>query len=262
MDSVNKTLYIPLYGKSLVSRKGILLHDPKAEEIWAKEGFPLKGKSKSRYLAYYMGMRSAVFDQWLRTRLDVNPGAVVLHIGCGMDSRVLRVGTCGHPWFDVDFPAVIEERKRYFTELENYHMLGTDARELQWLSRVPEAEAAIVVMEGVSMYMPPEELRQLLRGLASRFPRTYLLLDCYTSFAARASRIRNPINEVGVTKVWGVDDPLELVDGTGLCFLDERSMTPPELIRELTGMERRIFQNIYGGSLSKKLYRLYEYQSK
>ena len=62
MDNVNKTLYIPLYGKALVSQKGLFLHDPKAEEIWAKEGFPLKGKSASQWLAYYMGMRAAVFD--------------------------------------------------------------------------------------------------------------------------------------------------------------------------------------------------------
>ena len=43
MENVNKTLYIPLYGKAYVSEKGILLKDPKAEEIWAAEGFPLKG---------------------------------------------------------------------------------------------------------------------------------------------------------------------------------------------------------------------------
>ena len=66
MDSVNKTLYIPLYGKAYVSRQGILLHDPKAEDIWGKEGFPLKGKSASQWLAYYMGMRAAVFDDWVR----------------------------------------------------------------------------------------------------------------------------------------------------------------------------------------------------
>ena len=65
MDSVNKTLYIPLYGKASVSRKGIILQDKKAEEIWAEEGFPLKGKAKSKWLTYYMGMRSAVFDRWL-----------------------------------------------------------------------------------------------------------------------------------------------------------------------------------------------------
>lgn len=56
MNNVNKTLYIPLYGKAVVSKKGIILHDRKAEEIWEKEGFPLKGKMKSKWLAYNMGM--------------------------------------------------------------------------------------------------------------------------------------------------------------------------------------------------------------
>ena len=37
MDGVNKTLYIPLCGKAAVSRRGILLRDPKAEEIWAEK---------------------------------------------------------------------------------------------------------------------------------------------------------------------------------------------------------------------------------
>ena len=56
MDSVSKTLYIPLYGKAYVSKRGLFLNDAKAEEIWAKEGFPLKGKSASQWLAYYMGI--------------------------------------------------------------------------------------------------------------------------------------------------------------------------------------------------------------
>ena len=46
MNSVNKTLYIPLYGKAYVSKKGIILHDSRAEYIWEKEGFKLKGKFK------------------------------------------------------------------------------------------------------------------------------------------------------------------------------------------------------------------------
>ena len=118
MDHVNKTLYIPLYGKSYVSKKGIILHDEKAEEIWAEEGSSLKGKSKSKWLAYYMGMRSAVFDRWLAEQMEENPDAVVLHIGCGMDSRIVRVGEQNHLWFDVDFPEVIAQRRRYFEETE------------------------------------------------------------------------------------------------------------------------------------------------
>lgn len=71
MNSVNKTLFIPLYGKSYVSKKGLFLTDKKAEEIWEAEGFALKGKSKSKWLAYYMGIRSAVFDEWVKKQMAV-----------------------------------------------------------------------------------------------------------------------------------------------------------------------------------------------
>ena len=84
MNSVNKTLYIPLYGKSFVSKKGLFLADKKAEEIWEAEGFSLKGKASSKWLAYYMGVRSAVFDEWVKQQMAAVPNAVVLHIGCGM----------------------------------------------------------------------------------------------------------------------------------------------------------------------------------
>ena len=61
-----------------------------------------------------MGIRSAVFDEWLKEQMTKYPQAVVIHIGCGMDSRVLRVGTNNHYWFDVDFTEVIDERKKYY----------------------------------------------------------------------------------------------------------------------------------------------------
>ena len=34
MNGVNKTLYIPLYGKAYVSKKGIILNDKTAEQIY------------------------------------------------------------------------------------------------------------------------------------------------------------------------------------------------------------------------------------
>ena len=77
MDNVNKTLYIPLYGKAHVSRRGIILKDKKAEEIWAAEGFSLRGKAASKWLAYYMGMRAAVFDRWVEETASEFPEAAV-----------------------------------------------------------------------------------------------------------------------------------------------------------------------------------------
>ena len=113
MKNVNNTLYIPLYGKSLVSKQGIILNDKKAEYIWEKEQFPLKNKSKSKYLAYYMGMRSAVFDDWCKTQMNLHKDAIILHLGCGMDSRCERIYNTTHHWYDIDFESVIEERKKY-----------------------------------------------------------------------------------------------------------------------------------------------------
>ena len=108
MDNVNKTLYIPLYGKAYVSRRGLILQDKKAEEIWEKEGFPLKGKAKSKWLAYNMAMRARVFDDWTDSLLQQNEDALVLHIGCGLDSRFMRIKSSCSEWIDCDLPAVIE----------------------------------------------------------------------------------------------------------------------------------------------------------
>lgn len=259
MNNVNKTLYIPLYGKSYVSRRGLILRDERAEEIWAAEGFPLRGKAASKWLAYNMGMRSAVFDEWVRGKLREDSEAVVLHLGCGMDSRALRVGgkTC---WYDVDFPAVIEERRRYFSETEHYGMIASDLREPAWLDKLPGGHA-IVVMEGVSMYLKPEERQQLLRRLTEHFDGLSLLVDCYTVFGARASKYKNPINAVGVHEVYGVDDAQELCAGTKLHFVSEHELTPLHYIDELQGFERRFFQTLFAGKTAKKIYRLYEYKS-
>lgn len=259
MNSIHKTLYIPLYGKAYVSRKGIILNDPKAEEIWAAAGFPLKGKSKSKWLAYYMGMRSAVFDRWLEEQIKADPTAVILHIGCGMDARCQRVDAQGHLWFDVDFPDVIGERKRYYRETETYKMLTADVRDAAWLTKVPGGNA-IILMEGVSMYLSPEELRQTVARLAAHFASVRLLMDCYTELAARMSEFKNPINDVGVTKVYGLDDPKK-AEQNGLLFLGEHEMTPANLIDCLQGLEKTVFKSLYAGSVAKKMYRLYEYGS-
>jgi O-methyltransferase involved in polyketide biosynthesis len=259
MNSVNQTLYIPLYGKSYVSKKGLFLDDKKAEEIWQKAGLPLRGKSRSKWLAYYMGIRSAVFDQWVSQQMTVSPQASVLHIGCGLDSRVLRVPPTAQMWYDVDFPEVITERRKYFTESENYQMLRADVRNSPWLSSIPKAEQAIVVMEGVSMYLSESELRQLIASLCQHFGKLTLLMDCYTVKAARISRYKNPINDVGVTQVYGMDTPESLENQT-FRYVAEHEMTPKNYIDMLSGTEKLIFRNLFAGSFARQLYRLYEYK--
>ena len=156
MDSVNQTLYIPLYGKAAVSKQGILLCDPMAEKIWEQAGFPLRRKSRSRWLAYNMGMRAAVFDRWLSGQMECRPEAAVVHIGCGLDSRCLRVKGPYADWVDGDLPEVISLRRKYSGTSDRYHMMGLDASDAEQIGRLPDRDTAIVVLEGLSMYLTNE----------------------------------------------------------------------------------------------------------
>ena len=260
MNSVNKTMYIPLYGKALVSQKGKLLQDPKAEEIWKKAQFPLNARSKSKWLAYYMGMRSAVFDNWLVEQLAKYPNAIVLHLGCGLDSRVLRVPN-NAMWYDVDLTDVINERRLYFDETNLYHMLASDVADPNFVDSLPKVQHAIVVMEGISMYLTNEQLKQTLAKLTAHFDTLSLLVDCYTPFAVKMSKIKNPVKDVGVNKVYGIANAQVLQDNTGLTFVCEHNITPPHLIEQLRGSEKFVFKTLYAGKMSKRLYKMYEYKA-
>ena len=124
---------------------------------------------------------------------------------------------------------------------------------------IPSGGTAIVVMEGVSMYLTPEELNALLENLKGHFGELHLLMDCYSTFAAKASKFKNPINEVGVYRVYGLDDPESI---SCLSFRKEWDMTPEALIAQLPQGDRRLFRKLYAGGFARKLYRLYEYEGR
>ncbi len=262
MNNINKTLYIPLYGKALVSRKGIILNDQKAEEIWAAAGISVKGKSKSRWLAYFMAMRARVFDEWTKAMLKNASDTVVVHIGCGLDSRILRMGELKNPWYDVDFPDVIEERRRFFREDDNYKMLCGDAAEPSFLDALPQSKRAVIVLEGISMYLENSDIIRLFLALQKKFEKVNILMDVYTVFGAKATKFKNPINDVGVTEVYSVDKADFAAVNAGIEYVTEHDMTPKRLVNELKGAEKAFFSLMFAGKASKKIYRLFEYKIK
>ncbi|MBQ7874703.1 MAG: class I SAM-dependent methyltransferase [Oscillospiraceae bacterium] len=258
MKNESKTLYIPLYGKALVSRKGIILQDKKAEEIWEKERFSLGAKSRSKWLAYFMGMRAAVIDGWLCEKLLKNPESIVIHIGCGLDSRIERVKAPYKKWYDVDLPEVTAVRRRYYEKSEKYEMLGASAAESEWIFDIADSENAVVVMEGISMYLSEEAIANLFSALSEKFPKAEIIMDVYTTAAVKATRYKNPIKDVDANAFFGVDDPLLFEKGK-IRFSKEICMTPADKINELSGFEKAFFKKMFAGSFAKGLYKIYTY---
>ena len=256
MNEVSRTLFIPLYGKTQVSEKGIILNDPMAERIWKAEAFPIHGKSK--WLAYNMAMRARVFDDWTEAMLRANPDALVLHIGCGLDSRCLRVKKTYANWIDADFPEVLSLRRKYYEENDAYHMMAIDASKAEQIARLPDSETAIVVLEGISMYLTNAQVRCMLRAFEKKYTQLHILMDVYTEFGAKVSRYKNPVNDMGVTELYGIDDVKALLDDTRIKLKAEHSFTPDRLINELKPFERVFFRTMFAEKIYRRIYRLYE----
>ena len=138
-------------------------------------------------------------------------------------------------------------------------MSGADVCEKEWIDKVPREEQAIVIMEGISMYLPMRDLVELLSALKNHFGEMHLLMDAYTEFAVKASKVKNPIKEVGAVAITGIDYPEYLADQSGITYVREHSMTPARLIGQLSKSEQKVFKALYGGRMARKLYRMYEY---
>ncbi|NLM00703.1 MAG: class I SAM-dependent methyltransferase [Treponema sp.] len=256
MTEVNKTLFIPLYGKAKVSKQGVIMKDSYAEKIWEEEGFEFHGKSK--WLTYNMAMRAKIFDEWTEEMLLLNSDSLVLHVGCGLDSRAFRINKDYSNWIDADFPEVVELRKKYFSENEKYKMIEFDATKLEMIEKLPDAKVVIVVFEGISMYLKNQELNAFIKVISEKYKLVRMLMDVYTDFGAKVSKYKNPINDVGVTTVWGIDNIETVLEGTNLKCKAEHTMTPEKMINELPGYDKHFFKLLFTGKLYRKIYRLYE----
>ncbi|KAG1388201.1 hypothetical protein G6F59_016064 [Rhizopus arrhizus] len=100
------TLLITLYAKAEESRlPGSLLQDHYAACAVARIDHDFAALGMRRDEMIGLAMRAYTLDAWVREFLAAHRGATVLHLGCGLDSRVFRVAA--EPdvnWFDVDFP--------------------------------------------------------------------------------------------------------------------------------------------------------------
>jgi hypothetical protein len=86
-------------------------------------------------------------------------------------------------------------------------------------------------------------------------------MDVYTEFGVRASKYKNPVNDVGVTELHGIDEIGSIINDLRIIFVKEHSFTPEALVNELAPLERLFFQLLFTGKTYRKIYRLYELEA-
>ena len=119
--------------------------------------------------AVTLRIRAKQLDAYTRRFLSAHPDEIILHLGCGLDSRCLRVPHPSALWFDLDMPDVIELRRKFYTETESYshdciigHRHGLDRAD-----SLSESRPVFVVAEGLLMYLHESERARADPALAA-----------------------------------------------------------------------------------------------
>ena len=204
-----ETMLITLCSRALHSRsKDPVLRDPWAEQAIAHVDYDFGSIKLSKIEPLAIAIRAKQFDTWVCEWIADNLESTVLHLGCGLDSRVFRVDSPPTVrWFDVDYPEVIELRQQLYPERSGYRMLGSSLLESGWLEEVPGDLPAMILAEGVMMYLPTDGAEMLLARLADHFPSGRMAFDALSTGGARMAGADKAVSATGATFGWGLDDP-------------------------------------------------------
>jgi O-methyltransferase involved in polyketide biosynthesis len=175
---------------------------------------------------FLVALRAKQLDVWAADFLRRHPDAVVLHLGCGLDTRAFRLEPAGGvQWFDVDVPQVIDLRRKLYADSDGHRMIGSSVTDPGWLDQVPTDGPALIVAEGLLMYLTDAEIRDLLKRLTDRFETGELLADLLSPWGPRFSNspLLSKASTSGITK-WGTKDGHELPEWNPRLSLVERSV--------------------------------------
>lgn len=137
----------------------------------------------------------------------------MLHLGCGLDSRVFRVDPGpGVQWYDVDYPDVAALRSELLPQRANTHVVSASVTAPGWLDRIPVDRPVLAIGEGLTMYLTESEGLGLFRRIVDRFSSGELQFDVFNRFGIRSQWTNAVVRRSGATLHWGVDGPDDILD--------------------------------------------------
>ena len=211
LEKVQETLLLPLWGRFVENQKQKpLLVDRKAEEIVRKLDYDFSKLEKSvnpLSRAAWIA-RSIFFDERIIEHLAQYPEATIINLGCGLDTTCDRVNNGKAHWYEIDFPEVIELRKKFLAEQENRIFIGASALSGEWHKKITARKEVFILMGGVIYYFDEAQVRHLLRAIAQEFGQVEMAFD-YSSIKGVEITNKKVLEEGGMSQVrakWGIDD--------------------------------------------------------
>jgi len=215
-DSIADTLLITLYTKSVESKKkDPLIVDETACELVEKIDYDFSKYENSPASTTGVAIRATHFDNVVKKFIEQHASPIVVLIGCGLDSRVQRIGEIAKKalFYELDLEEVIDIRNDLMPPAEHEHYIVASMLTTDWMDELKKQHPKgdfLFVIEGVLMYFNESDNQFVFRELAKRFHGAEIHFDMLNKWMSTKSSIHETVKKTNATFKFGIDDEKEI----------------------------------------------------
>lgn len=211
ITDIPETMLIPLYCKAAeTKREDMIINDVKAVEIIDRIDYDFSKFDKIWMSQLGVAVRTMIFDREVGRFIEQNKNAIVVNLGCGLDTRPERLKDIEVAvWYDLDVPEAIELRKNFFNETEHNCFISKSVFDFTWIDDIrTEGKPILFVAEGLFMYFEESELRVLFNKLAEHFPDSEILFECIAPMIVGKSKQHDAVKHTNgkAEFKWGINN--------------------------------------------------------
>ena len=224
LSGVPETMLQTLYARARESQGRGVIQDKKAEELIARLDYDFTLAEKDTAMRSGVIARTIVLDKLVNAFLAAHPGAIVVNIACGLDTRCYRMAGFSH-WYNLDLPETIAVRKKLLPESGAISQIALSAMD-DWGGQIAESGApALIVIEGLTMYLTQADVQRIFAVIARRFSRATVLVETMNPIAVKRFKEKS-IEGSHAKFTWGVKDGRALASLLpGFRFVEEHALT-------------------------------------
>jgi len=224
LSGVPETMLQTVYARAKESKGRGAIHDAKAEEIIGRLNYDFSLADQDTAMHSGVIARTIVLDDLVSKWLADHPGAVVVNIACGLDTRCYRMAGYAH-WYNLDLPETMALREKLLPESGNITQIAMSAMD-DWGGRIEERDTPVlIIIEGLTMYLSEKDVQRIFEVIAGRFAQVTVFVE--TMNPAMAKRFKEKSIEGSHAKfTWGIKNGLALAALLpDFRFLEEHSLT-------------------------------------
>lgn len=183
LSGVPETMLQTVYARARETQTRGAVRDEKAVEIIRRLDYDFSLADKDSAMSNGVIARTIVLDKLVKTYLSAHPGAVAVNIACGLDTRCYRMQGYQH-WYNLDLPETIAVREKLLPENGKISQIAMSAMD-DWGGMIRESGDALVIIEGLTMYLSEADVQRIFDVIARRFPRVTVLVEVMNPLVVR-----------------------------------------------------------------------------